>query len=266
MNGEFSFPTIRTAIIALLILFNSFFAAKSQAIIGVADYMKVDNIQEYMELEKQWHKIHEERIKEGMIRGWAMYQVMFASPEESYDFVTVSWYDSFSKVHLPVADETIKAAFPNMTEEDIKEFHQKTHQARTRVSQGFFHQVFTTADGLDNQGKFYRINEIRVKKGKSKELLKIYEEIYMPLYKEDLKQQKRTVWSLWEKYEGTLKSFQYLAADGYSSMDQIDQVNYMAYFNRIHPDKDAKKISEEVEELRELVSTEMWKLVFRAHK
>ena len=49
-------------------------------------------------------------------------------------------------------------------------------------------------------------------------------------------------------------------------MDQIDQVNYMAYFNRIHPDKDAKKISEEVEELRELVSTEMWKLVFRAHK
>jgi hypothetical protein len=86
------------------------------------------------------------------------------------------------------------------------------------------------------------------------------------LYKEDLKQQKRTVWSLWEKYEGTLKSFQYLAADGYSSMGQIDQVNYMAYFNRIHPDKDAKKISEEVEELRELVSTEMWKLVFRAHK
>jgi hypothetical protein len=266
MNGQFSFPALRNTFIILLILFHIPIIVKGQAVIGVADYMKVVNVEEYLELEKQWYQIHKERLKEGMISGWAMYEVVFTSPEESYDFVTVSWYDSFSKMREAVSDETIQAAFPDMNANEIKEFHQKTEQARTRVSQEFFHQMLTSAEGLDTQGKFYRINEIKVQKGKSKDLLEIYEEIYLPLYKEDVKQQKRTVWSLWEKFEGTLKDYQYLSADGYSSMDQIDQVNYKAYFNKIHPNKDVEKISEEVEKLRELVSTEMWKLIMRVHK
>jgi len=267
MNGPFLIPTMRNSFIVVMLLLFSCSLSNGQALIGVADYMKVDNVKEYLELENQWYQIHQQRIKEGSIKGWAMYQVMFTSPEESYNFVTVSWYDSFSKMREAVADETIQAVFPAMSKQDIKNFHQKTQEARTMVSQGFFHQMLTSAEnGLDTQGKFYRINELKVKKGKSKDLLKIYEEIYMPLYKEDVNQQKRTVWSLWENFEGTLKDFQYLSADGYASMDQIDQVNYLAYFKKIHPDKDADIISEEVESLRELVSTEMWKLILRAHK
>jgi len=236
-----------------------------QTVIGVADYMKVDNIAEYLELEQQWQKIHKQRLKEDLIVGWAAYQVMFKTPEDPYNFITVSWYDSFSKVVKEVSDETIMGAFPNMTEDDIEVFHEKTKKTRTRVQSGVFHQLITCANGLDKQGQFYVVNEINVKQGRSKELLKIYEEIYKPLYEEDVKQKNRTVWSLWEKWEGNRKEFQFLSADGYSSLDQIEQVNYLDYFNKIHPDKDVNEISARVEELRSLVSTEMWKLIFRAH-
>lgn len=236
-----------------------------QTIIGVADYMKVDNIPEYLELEKQWQQIHKQRLKEGEIVGWAAYQIMFKTLEDRYNFITVSWYDSFSKVVKEVSDETIQAVFPDMAKDDIDAFHEKTEETRTRVQSGVFHQLITCANGLDRQGKFYVVNEIKVKQGKSRDLLKIYDEIYRPLYEEDVRQNNRTVWSLWEKWEGNKKDFQYLSADGYSSLDQIEQVNYLDYFNKIHPDKNVSEISAEVEELRELVSTEMWKLILRAH-
>lgn len=265
MNVNYRYHPFKGTLFTFLIVILFTICGKGQTIIGVADYMKVDNIPEYIELEKQWQKIHRQRLKEGVIVGWAAYQIMFKTPEDPYNFITVSWYDSFSKVVKEVGNETIQAVFPDMTKDDVDAFLEKTEGARTRVQSGVFHQLITCANGLDKQGKFYVINEINVKQGKSRDLLKIYDEIYRPLYEEDVRQNNRTVWSLWEKWEGNKKDFQYLSADGYSSLDQIEQVNYLDYFNKIHPDKDVSEISAEVEELRELVSTEMWKLILRAH-
>ena len=264
MNGLFPLRKIAWFIFSLLLLIQAN-PSFSQTIIGVGDYMRVANEQEYIELEKKWRKIHQERFERGIIKGWAVYRVMFKTPDDPYNFVTVSWYDSFSKLDNPIADEIIQAAYPEMSKDDVKAFHKETESIRRRVSAGVFHQRMTTANGLDKAGTFYVINEVKVKQGKSKELLKIYEEIYKPLYEEDIRNENRTLWSLWEKWPGDMKDFQYLAADGYSSLEQIDQVNYMAYFNKIHPGKNVEEISDRVEELRELVSTEMWKLMFRVN-
>ena len=265
MSGPNNFQKPKVLMLTFYLSVLCFSISTGQSVIGVAEYMQVDNLDQYLALEKQWHAIHKVRKEKEMIIGWAVYQVMFKTPEDPYNFITVSWYDSFSKLDKGVPDEVIQTAFPSMTKEDIKAFHQKTEKARKRISSGVFHQRMTCANGLDNMGKFYVINEIKVKQGKSKELIKIYENIYIPLYEEDIRQGNRTVWSLWEKWPGNLKDFQYLAADGYTSLDQIEPVNYLAYFSKIHPDKNVEEVSDKVEELRELVSTEMWKLIYRAH-
>ena len=71
---------------------------QAQNLIGVIDYMKVDDQNEYLEVEKMWQKIHEERIKQDNIVAWVVCQVMFNAVEDPYNFITVSWYDSFSKI------------------------------------------------------------------------------------------------------------------------------------------------------------------------
>lgn len=257
---------MKKTIAVILILLSFLVSLQAQTIIGVVDYMKVDNHNEYLEVEKVWQKIHEQRLKEGMIVGWAMYQVMFKTVEDPYNFITISWYDSFSKLDKEIPQSIIKSALPTWTDEKWDDFIYRTSKSRKLISSSVFHQRMTCANGLDKLGKIYVINEISIKQGKSKDYLQICEEIYKALYEEDILNKKRTNWSLWEKWPGNMKDFQYLAADGYSSLEQIDHSNFLGYFEKIHPDKNIDEISKQVEELRTLVNTEMWKLVYRIVK
>lgn len=240
---------------------NTLFA---QASIGVVDYMKVENVDQYVELEKSWKKIHEERLKNKMIVAWAVFEVMYNTAQDPYNYITVSWYDSFTKLDKGVSESTMKAAFPEKTEADWEEFKELTNSSRKLVSSSVFHQRLRTRleDKIKIQGQYFVINEINVAKAKSKEFVDILEEIYLPMYIEDIKQGNRAVWSLWENWPGNMKDFQYLAADGYDSLAQIEPINFLQYFKDLHPNKNIEVISDRVEEMRELVSTEMWKMIY----
>jgi hypothetical protein len=240
--------------------------AKAQNIIGVVDYMKADDPSAYLEIEKQWQKIHEERIKGGTIIGWAVYQVMFKTIEDPYNFVTISWYDSFSKLDQIVTDDILKKAYPEKSKEAWQEFMKKTEKSRTLISSGVFHQRLSSTNALDHLGMYYVLNEINLNPGKSKEYLKITEEIYKPIYDQDIKNNGRTSWSLWAKWPGNMKDFQYASAEGFASLDQIEHAQFAEIFRKIHPNKNMEEISQRVEELRTLVNTEMWKLVYRVLK
>lgn len=250
--------------ICCLVLFTT--NAKAQNVIGVVDYMKADDPSAYLEIEKQWQKIHEERLKAGTIIGWAVYQVMFKTIEDPYNFVTISWYDSFSKLDQPISDEILKKAYPEKSKDAWQVFMKKTDNSRILISSGVFHQRFSSTNKLDSQGMYYVLNEINVNPGKSKEYLKITEDIYKPVYDFDIKNNGRTSWSLWAKWPGNMKDFQYASAEGFASLDQIEHTNFTEIFNKIHPTKNMEDISQRVEELRTLVNTEMWKMVYRVMK
>ncbi len=242
------------------------FKTQSQNIIGVVDYLKVENANEFLEVEKLWQKIEEERVKEGMTIGWSVYQVMFKTIDDPYNFISISWYDSFSKLDKKIPDEVLEAAYPEKNKADWKEFKQKVDNSRILINSGVFYQQLTCVNGLDRLGKYYVINEITVSPDDSKEYLQLSKDIFKPLFEEDIRNNNRTVWSLWAKWPGNDKDFQYLAADGYSSLDQIDHPKYMEYFSKIFPEKDFKGISARMDKLKKPVNTEMWKLVFRALK
>jgi hypothetical protein len=238
----------------------------AQNVIGVVDYMKADNPAAYMEMEKQWQKIHEERLKAGIIIGWAVYQVMFKTIEDPYNFVTISWYDSFSKLDQPLSEEILKKAYPEKSKDAWQNFMAKTDNSRTLISSGVFHQRLSSTSGLDHRGTYYVLNEIKVNPGKSKEYLKITEEIYKPVYDLDFKSNGRTSWSLWAKWPGNMKDFQYASAEGFASLDQIEHTNFAENFKKIHPTKNMEEVSQRMEELRTLVNTEMWKLIYKVLK
>lgn len=267
MSGLIFLHRKRAIFITILFLFCLNQLSIAQNVIGVVDYMKVDDPEAYLNIEKQWQKIHEERLKQGMIIGWAVYKVMFKTIDDSYNYVTISWYDAFSKLDKNIPDEIYKAAYPGRSDQEWETFQQLTNQLRKRVSSGVFHQRLSCANGLDSAGRYYVISEISVRPGKSsREFLSIYEDIYQPLYEEDIANKNRTAWSLWEKWPGNMKDFQFGTADGYASLDKIDHSHFMEYFKKIHPDKNSDEISDRMEDLRTLVNSEVWKMEYRVLK
>jgi len=240
------------------------FKTQSQNIIGVVDFMKVEDPNEYLEVEKLWQKIHEERIKQDMITGWMVCQVMYKTADDSYNFVSVSWYDAFSKLDKGVPESVLQAAYPEKNEADWKAFEERTNKSRSVISSIIFHQQLSCANGIDRSGLYYLINELNVKQKDSKEYLSIQKEIYKPLYEEDVRNKKRTNWSLWAKWPSDTDNFHYLSADGYTDLKQIKPENYKEYFNKIYPEKDFDEISTQIEALRILENSEMWKVIYRA--
>ncbi len=250
--------------LCVILSFN--FSVYCQNIIGVVDYMKVDDPEAYLKIENNWQEIHEVRLEKGMIVGWGVYQIMFKTVEDSYNFVTITWYDSFSKIDDKITKEVFNEAFPKKSADDWEVFYKQTETSRKITASRVFHQQISCSNSLDHFGKIYVVNEINVKPGKSKEYLAFKEEIYKPLYEEAIRNNDRTSWSLWAKWPGNMKDFQYVSADGYSSLDQIEVVNYLDYFNKIHPDKHIDHINAKAEELRTLVNSEMWKMIYRVLK
>lgn len=256
----------KSILVFILTLASSYQWVCAQTLIGVVDYMRAEDPEAYLKIEDQWKKVHEERIKAGMIVGWAVYQVMFKTVEDPYNFVTISWYDSFSKLDKGIPDEIINSAMPKMSEREWRAFIQQTEKARKLVSSGVFHQQLSCSGNLDKNGTYYILNEINVVPGKSKEYLEILEDIYKPVYEAEIEGAGRTSWSLWAKWPGNMKDFQYVTAEGFVSLEQIEYINFSNQFRKIHPGKNLDEISGQIESLRTLVKSEMWKVVFKALK
>jgi hypothetical protein len=72
------------------------------------DYMKVEpgKDSDYVRLEKEiWKPLHQQRIKNGQLRSWAVYGLRFPfGTEEKYDYVTVNSYDQFAQLESPYAN------------------------------------------------------------------------------------------------------------------------------------------------------------------
>ena len=233
-----------------------------QTVIGVINYVNVEDEELFLEEEQKWQKIHQQRIEQGKLIGRAVYQVMFKTPRDPYNYITISWYDSFSKLDNSVRFESFEAVFPGTTQSDWQEFKKNLKNSRNEVSSGVFHQRITCENPQNRIGNFYVINEINVKPGKSKEFMQLKEDVYKPLYDEDIRTNNRSNWGLWEKWPGNMRDFQYVTSEGYVSLEQMEAADFTIHFAKIHPDKDLDQLLDRIEELRTLVNTEMWKLVF----
>ncbi len=252
--------------LTFIFFFSLYLNVYGQDMIGVLDYMNVSNEKEYLEVEKKWKKIHETRMQAGQIIGWVVYKIMYKTAEDPYNFVTVSFYDDFLKLNKAIPDHIYKAAYPNKTEDEWETFQKQTSNSRKVVNSAIFQQKLASSKSLNPVANIFVVNELIVKQSESKEYLRLKEEIYKPLHEEAILNNKRATWSLWAKWPGDTGDFQYISADGYISMDQIEEVNYLEYFKKIHPDKDIDQISDKTKELSTLVNSELWKVIYRVIK
>lgn len=74
----------------------------------IVEYMKVKPglWDKYLECEQAWKLVHQYRVKQGLIKGWQLEQVVFpAGTGTEYDFLTITHYKNWkamgSEVNWP---------------------------------------------------------------------------------------------------------------------------------------------------------------------
>lgn len=101
----------------------------------VLNYMSVPagREDEYILTEREvWKSLHRTRIDAGMMRAWALYELVLpAGTAMHYNYGAVDYYDELGDVTEAIGDDIFRRAHPTATDADIDAMVERTNQARS---------------------------------------------------------------------------------------------------------------------------------------
>ena len=226
----------------------------------VVDYMKLKpgNISKYLAIENEWKKIHEARLKAGVILGWALYENMFSGADEPFQYATVTTYKNIANYENSWSDSLASTAYPDYKEKEWNEFFERTDASRVLSST----RVFYFVDGIsakDPKLEKYLQSTMQVKPGGEDNYVKMEKTLFKPMHQEIIKSGAMEGWSIWQKYLGSSTDYQYVAVNTFSSLEQMDKGDYGKAMARALPGKTAAEIFSKMYAARLLTETYLWR-------
>ena len=246
--------TLKTTLTLLLSLITIF--AWSQTVI--VDYMKVkpENDSKYLEVEKEWKKIHEARLEKGYITAWQLWQKMYATAEDEYQYITTTWFKDLASTDV---DEFEDVFLPLYNEKSLGELMGKTGDARQHVKREVTHQLASAENS--KWADYIIIGQMKLIPGMRSAYEKMEKELYKPIAVEAINREWSESWSIWYQFPMPEHNYDYVAVNGYKDLDQAFSADYQKLIETVYPDKTMEEISENITSTRKTVSTEIWKLV-----
>jgi hypothetical protein len=236
---------------------------QGQGVIGVVEYLNVKNQIAFLEVEKELHPVYRVLIDQKKIVGCSVYQVLKTDSASNYNYIKILWFDAFSKINRQLDSDSYLKAYPQSSKEAWRNLQARMWGAATVYSSGVFQQQLSCTGQLDEEGQYYRIREVSIKPDSKKRYLQLLEEVYLPIYREDMKRRNRTVWSLWANWTGSLENYDYTIADGFVDLEELDEQRYAELFYEIHPDKDLDRVRTEIKTIQVSQNVQVWKLIHR---
>jgi hypothetical protein len=247
-----------------LILFSQIsFGQTAETMIVRLSFYKVDIVNEpdFLAMMKDNIKpAHQLRKQNGKIVNWRLYKVHFAGKAGDYNYVSVSYYDSFDKSEPNDNwDELIKAANPKL---DVNAFRTKYLASRKPVIEALFGRVDYVAPKTAAPYKYVEIDYMKVKEGKDEQYLKSEREDWKPVHQSLVDQGKRANWGLWARGfpGGTGYNYDYVTSNGFTTYSQMDDGDYIETFNKVHAGKNQQEMLDRTNQSRDLVHSELWEL------
>ena len=248
------------------------FASKAQEepmIFAIVDYMKVKpgDVDKYLNVEKMiWKPMHQERIQQGKIIGWHLYEVRYTGSDDDYNFVTVTLFDNPANLENPWAGIDAGKILPG---KDIAKVFEETLSSRNLVKSNLIiRQASAYPDGGPVPFKYLQVDYMKVKPGEEGNYIDVEKNIWLPIHKEFIKAGTRVGWSLWSQQfpGGSELDHQFAAVNYFSDFSKIGMANYVDAFNKAHPGKDINELFEKTGKSRDLVRSELWELLDAASK
>jgi len=218
--------------------------------------------QEFEKLMKENIKpAHQLRKQSGKITSWRFFKVHFAGSQDDYNYVGVSYYDSWAKTegndNWP---ELIKAANP---EADVAAITSRIHSLRTVTQETLFNRVDFVSPKNPVPFKYILVNFMKVKEGMFPAYLKAEQEDWKPVHQALVDGGSRVGWNLWELVlpGGTNSTYDYVTANIYSTYDKLNGESYEEAFKKVHPGKDIQAVFDQTSKTLDAVRAELWELI-----
>lgn len=227
----------------------------------VFEFMKVDNKQEaaYAETEDFWEKIHEQRVKNGDIIGWDLWRLQPGGEDQHFQYLTVNLYDDPVKMMSGAGDfdAALKAAYPNLSEEDIDRKMTLTAKSRDLAVRVYLEMIDSTEDDFEMPlGTIAGINMMKVEPANFDKYEKMESEIFKPFHQSDVDNGVRESW-------GLLRFMSPYGSDTYATHITVDMYkDYNQYFNPPEVAESPAPTEAQMKQINEGLATRNHRFVF----
>ncbi len=232
------------------------------------DYLKVRTGEEN-EFEvyqsRYWKPIQAQRIMSGEILSWKLYRVQFPSGENSeYNYVIMTTFSDFGTVDIEhdLLSDIVERVHPDMTYSDLVS---KGRDLRTLVKS----EVFRTEDhlnfqfGANDPPQFLSMDYMKVKPSHEAQYVKLEKEIWKEIHRHRIAEKEMDSWVLYflQFPGGTTYPYNYATANYFKDWESVVNGWPEEYWEIVHPGADHDALVNMTLETRELVSSQIWRLV-----
>lgn len=167
---------------------------------AVVELMEVDNDQEsaYAETEAFWEKIHQQRVNNGEIIGWDLWQLLPGGEDQGYQYATVTLYSSRAAMFKSTDWMTYaKRAYPKMSDKQINDKMNQAGNTRDLAVRIFLERVARTDGDFDMKiGTMATFDWMKVSLEDWQEYESIEQEIFQPMHQAEVDNGSKGSWSL----------------------------------------------------------------------
>jgi hypothetical protein len=167
----------------------------------VFEMMDVDNDQEsaYWDTEDFWEKIHQQRVNNDEIIGWDLWQLLPGGEDQGYQYATVTLFKDKVSMFKGGGDlwENAKAAYPNMTEEDLNKKLNSAGDTRDLAVRIYMEEIATTTGDFELKvGSVAFFDFMKVEMGNYAAYEKAEMEVFQPSHQKQVDAGNKGSWSL----------------------------------------------------------------------
>jgi len=237
-----------------------FIHAKSQGY-AIVDYMKVKPgmWDKYLECEKAWKTIHQNRKAQGKIMAWHVEEVVYPSGANAeYDVLTVVFVDNWDAIgHLWDNWEAEQKALPA----NIKPLIESTEQYRDRVKS----EIWRTADYIskpNSKANYVVENFFKVPPGGWDDYMEMETRFVKPVHQKNIDLGNRLGWALTVMVmpRGQGQPYNCSTVDLYDKWEDMDNDESKAW-ETLYPGMSDAHIGKRIESTRALVRSEIRQVV-----
>lgn len=238
--------------------------AQEPTVFAVVEYMKVKqgDEQKYVDLERNyWKKIHQERVKNGEILSWVLYEIRYAGSNDEYNFVTGTIVTDPAKLENPFAGIDPEKVLAG---ENVDKIMQETSNSRQLVKRNLIRRVSTVnPESGPASFNYIQVDFMKVKPGNDNMYMDVETNVWGPVHQQFVKDGSRVGWSLWQTVfpAGSGLEFQYVTTNFLSDFSQVGAADYNGAFAKVHSGKNIDQLMEKTNNSRELVRSELWRVV-----
>ena len=221
---------------------------------------------EYVKTEREiFKKLHQERIKRGLITSWTLYAVKYPSgTDATYDYVTVTGVQGMKKLENPWGT-IFEDAQKILTKEEYNSGGSIELLRNLTNSSVYLIEDFVTAKpNAPTLSKYQMINMMKVAPGKDSDYLKMEKTTVKPIQTETMKTGGRAAWGLYSLVipNGDSMPFNYVTSDFYDKWEDIAAPSdFPKILAKVHPGMTAKAYEKQIFDARTLVRQELWEVI-----